>query len=309
MTIDIQRSGIERSTPNETILLPKDVPEKFVAQAKLAITYFNQLEGGKPNSDNQQFAQTVAMSGFVGSLKSRDSDLYDSSFPPWLKNLRTAEVSGRMQTIKPEIATMYDEWVAVRGGTARKDVQGEYVDFAKDTPPQSQTAITAFKAYMPTSKTSDELESILSGLADAKLHPHTMKLATQANRLVMYYQTTAREEVVDKLHELGVQEIKQDSIRIREDEGRVTIRVPASADVALSTAYNLSFTQDQYDPQIFLKTYLRQCYYWYRNPADPNWLSFIPSDIPDEELPSQHLTEAKTIDTPIIYIPPRTLNI
>lgn len=294
----------------ELTALPGDIPRVFIEQAQEAANLLEMLDQGIHTPETEKLLIALSNASFVGTYKARYAEEYETSFPGWLKRGHEQAKSTRPNMVTKTAAREYSSYWSSHGGTKDKKVDGEmdygdYIHYKEGVPPPAKTLLATFKAYMPGNIEPGDIARILEGLSVHSAHPHMTKLPPDASRIVLYWITAERENVRAQLAALGIPWIRQDSFRI-DESGK--LKVTVSGDKALSAESQATdFRQKSYDKAKFFKHYLQLCYYWARNPADPNWVSFVPSSVELTAVSNEIKQEAAQVGIPIVYNPPRKI--
>ena len=299
---DLEIDGAYRDVLAE---IGPEVPKVFLQQAEQAAKIFTMLDAGLINRDSQLLLETISKASFVGTLKARNPEKFPNSFPVWIIEARNRMQEDINLPISEAVIQTYDKWVIENNGVPRSESTDVYVDYSKagnESVPRS--LLSSFKCYLSKTNTPDKIVNILYSLKQQGLHPSTTKLSKDTDQLVLYWATPPNEKLISMLNSLGVNDIGQDSFRIVDNSDKVTVRAAASRNRSLGQGQKVvDFRQDSFDKGKFFRKYLEQCLYWWRNPADPRWMAYVPCEALPENVPDDIRRDAIEMGLEIVYNP------
>nr|MBP9817683.1 hypothetical protein [Candidatus Shapirobacteria bacterium] len=251
--------------------------KQFCEQAKIASILFTELDRIEPSPEALVLARTLASAGFVGKMKARYPDLYETSFPEWLKEAR--EQNHILDTeLSVEAKAAYNEVVSKYGGKERisEDPNGNYIDFPQGiTPPKSDKVYESMKGYLPQNINPEELKAVFDMMKDKKIFPHVTKMMKDPPRIVLYWNCEITASLIGAVEPYMVK-IGQDSFRMITEGESISYRA-ISYDTTLGKGeQTVNFRQTEFNKDVFFRHYLEQCSKWWRNPSDPRWMSYLP---------------------------------
>lgn len=286
--------------------------KSFTEQAKQVVYYFYALDNNKSLEDSNgtkidldKFAEEIASlplvkllyvkssrndsspvpkptNGMVVSWRTISLGDPETSFPSWVK---THVKLGEVDRDYSDLERFYTEWKNKKALTEYKGDHGTYAVYPDEiVPPKSDKADGLFKGYVEKNTSPEQLEKAFEELAQLKIHPHETKFFDRV-RMVLYWSSEANDALLEKIksifekHDVPFRGPGQDSVfLLRNEKGEIKTEVRVSNDQARGEGGNsLDFDQEQFDPIFFLKTYLQQCYRYWRNPINPYTLSFVPA--------------------------------
>ena len=281
--------------------LKKVAPEKFIDQATRLAYYFHSLDTGTELFDQNgqslknevdNLADAVAQLPSVDLVyvfdslpKSARSNIVspEKSLPKWITQKRASIDSESTPGGIPEINKFYHEY-ALKLGKSEDLQNGKYFFYDKEIcPEKSNSPVDTFKCYLEKDAKTGDLENLFKQLGEQKIHPHSSKLVSEGDRLVLYWHTNLNDEIGNKLktifdkNNVSYRGFGQDSIVGEiEKDGHLNFSAKYSNDQSRGEVGGAAdFAHNEYSPQRFFELYLQQMFKYHRNPLDPYRMSFV----------------------------------
>lgn len=297
--------GIDKRYEDILEEIPPEAPRIFLKQAEEAARLFTLLDNDIGTPDTKILLETISQASFVGTFRARKPEMLKTSFPAWIVEEREKKKVGGFVRFGDDVIDAYNCWVT-GNGVERSDPNGTYVDYGiEGIVLDDGSEIKSFKGYVPNDITAGGLMSLFETLKTRNVHPKVTKMFSELNRLVFYWTTPPNKELVSTLQELQITGIGEDSFRIINGSEGAIVRAAASRDRSLGSGV-VDFRQDEFDKGKFFRNYLKQCLHWWRDPSNPGWMSYIPSEVDVVDISEVIKKDAKDMGLEIVYKPRNT---
>lgn len=251
----------------------------------ISIMYVRQKRKSNTSPDIDQENQQTRTGGHtvIRSRVSIDLGNPETSFPNWVQARREYEAPENGEYT--QLHEFYENWVTDHSIEQEKGRHGLYASYPENySPDVSNYKDGFFKGYVEIETDKDLLEKAFNQLRSLHIHPQTSKIF-DGSRIVLYWNSDLSDQLISQIksvfEEFGVafRGPGQDSVGlVLNEDGSLDEEVRTSNDGALGEGGHMQdFRQTDFSPTVFLKTYLEQCYRYWRNPLDPYQLSFIPA--------------------------------
>ncbi len=279
--------------------LSEDVPQEWREQAEQAAHFIWSLEENKQIVDEngnpleekrERFINQLANCGFIWAVYTpfrKGSVDPEQAIPSWLHARK--ENKGYDQLTAEDhqkIKEFYEGYVQTQAKERISKDGQRYFHFEEGVPPVEETFAGTHrsKGYIEGKDVGElqKVEQFLLDLRNEGLHPHVTKLFDK-DRLVLYWDSRltdeqkARISQLIKEQELHLRAFAQDVPAVELNDDGYKVETRASNDRSLGEGGNpFQWEEKTYQPDKFLRQYLRMTYWGCKDPSEPYRLSFIP---------------------------------
>jgi len=251
------------------------------------LLFLKQQRQSSPQIEEDSFSvtQKQGVQNVIRRRVSIDFGNPQTSFPSWVLTHRGEQIDADADSDSQQLRQFYESWVldnAVKQEPGRYGLYAYYP--AESSPPESLSGDNFFKGYVEVETDQSSLKRAFLALRQENLHPHESKLF-DGSRVVLYWHSDLTDDISRKIQTIFAENgvhfrgPGQDSYYfVLQEDGSVQNELRVSNDGALGEGgHSLEFRQDSFDPIIFLKRYLEQCYRYWRNPLNPYQISYVPA--------------------------------